>query len=465
LLLSYGAKTDLRNNQDSLPIHFALTQTIKDILHTREKPKGINQLTVIKPINIKLPEKLTPQTPAIKITTPELSEVEKLRVQNLQLMKKIEELTNKLGDMKPISSPVTVVANATKLDSSEVVRQIVKKPRSETATSVSDRTEESEEGSEDEDDNSFEVSILGKGLIGDLKLPMGATLRDARVAMSQDPKYPKEYLFWFDKMQCPVEDWQEEKLKVEMCGKLSLKVPSTSSKGETPKSPRTSSGELTKEPVRAVVEDRIETEDDRAMDWWLNKFSKESEIHIDQFLDAFKNTTPIKDNSQLIEMGVRDFFQNVCKKNLVTVANLSMFLKLFGPIDRYPEKISAVYTEKSFHGFITFEESQDILKGQIGGYLVRYSQSLLHKGCFVLNVNKGTPGKDIIENYVIRYNPQHEKFIFYNKPYESLKKFLADPMYSNILRKPMETKKFTGHLPSLETTSRPSSSTTLPQSV
>lgn len=48
----------------------------------------------------------------------------------------------------------------------------------------------------------------------------------------------RDYLFWFEKMQCPVEDWQEEKLKVEMCGKLTLKVSQSSAKSENPKSPR-----------------------------------------------------------------------------------------------------------------------------------------------------------------------------------------------------------------------------------
>lgn len=465
-MINYGAKTDLRNNQEQLPMHFAASPSIKDILVSKDKPKGLNQLTLIKPVNIQLPANFTPKTPAIKVSSPELSEVDKLRAQNFQLMKKIEELTNKLGDLKPISSTVNIVANSAKIESSEIVRQIVKKPRSETATSVSNRIEESEQESEEEDDlESYEVNIIDKGVIGEISLPLGATLKDARIAMASDPKYPKEYLFFFDKMQCAVEDWQEVKLKVETCGKLSLKVTSTNVKSETPKSPKTSQ-EFMKDSSKPVVDDRIETEDDRAMDWWLNKFSKESEIHLDQFLDAFKTTTPVaKENAQLVEMGVRDFFQNVTKKNQVTVANLSMFLKLYGPIERYPEKITAAYTEKSFHGFITFEEAQDLLKGQVGAYLVRYSQSLLHKGCFVLNVNKGSSGKDIIENYVIRYHPQHEKFIFYNKPYESLRKFLVDPMYSNILRKPIESKKFLVGHPSETTSSKPLSSTTLPQVV
>lgn len=41
-----------------------------------------------------------------------------------------------------------------------------------------------------------------------------------------------------------------------------------------------SQNELTKEPVsqKSAVEDRIETEDDRALDWWLNKVHKN--LHI-----------------------------------------------------------------------------------------------------------------------------------------------------------------------------------------
>ena len=54
----------------------------------------------------------------------------------------------------------------------------------------------------------------------------------------------------------------------------------------------------------------------------------------------------------------------------------------------------------------------------------------------MLNVNKGKE-QDSIENYVIRYHPQFEKFIFYNKPYETLQKFIEDPIYSNILKVPV----------------------------
>jgi hypothetical protein len=75
-----------------------------------------------------------------------------------------------------------------------------------------------------------------------------------------------------------------------------------------------------------------------------------------------------------------------------------------------------------------------ILKSQPGGFLIRYSQSLLHKGCYVLNVNKGKRDSDLIENYVIRYHPQFEKFIFYNRPYDTLRQFIDDPIYGNILK-------------------------------
>lgn len=111
--------------------------------------------------------------------------------------------------MKPISSPVTVMATPTKIDSSELVRQIVKKTKSEnvsdkptvTVTPPEDTEEEvnslvnvviiSQEEEEEEDFTTWGVSIFGKGNIGELKLPFGATLKDARIAMSQDSKYPK----------------------------------------------------------------------------------------------------------------------------------------------------------------------------------------------------------------------------------------------------------------------------------
>lgn len=97
----------------------------------------------------------------------------------------------------------------------------------------------------------------------------------------------------------------------------------------------------------------------------------------------------------------------------------------------FPPKFTCV---RYFFGFLTFDEAKMILKGQAGGFLIRYSQSLLHKGCFVLNVNKGRKESDLIENYVIRYHPQFEKFIFYNRPYDTLRQFIEDPIYSSILK-------------------------------
>jgi hypothetical protein len=77
--------------------------------------------------------------------------------------------------------------------------------------------------------------------------------------------------------------------------------------------------------------------------------------------------------------------------------------------------------------------------------LIRYSHSFLSKGCFVLNINKGKPnsnGGETIENFVIQYHSQWEKFVFNQKPYETLRKFLEDPIYSKILKEVVPNSKF-----------------------
>lgn len=52
----------------------------------------------------------------------------------------------------------------------------------------------------------------------------------------------------------------------------------------------------------------------------------------------------------------------------------------------------------------------------------------------MLNVNKGKGDRDVVENYVIRYNAASESFVFYNKSYKSLSEFASDPLYTNVLK-------------------------------
>jgi hypothetical protein len=90
------------------------------------------------------------------------------------------------------------------------------------------------------------------------------------------------------------------------------------------------------------------------------------------------------------------------------------------------------------------------LKGKPGYFLIRYSESQLKDGFFAFNVNRGTDAtytllitaqgnnhKDIIENYSLRYHSDIECFIFRNKRYRTLREFITDPEYSQILKHPL----------------------------
>jgi hypothetical protein len=91
-----------------------------------------------------------------------------------------------------------------------------------------------------------------------------------------------------------------------------------------------------------------------------------------------------------------------------------------------------------FHGFISLEEAKNILHGIVGGYILRYSQSKMNEGCFVLNINKGRlQQQEIIENYALIYLPEREEFIFNKKPYKSIEEFVGDPAYASILTTPV----------------------------
>jgi len=77
----------------------------------------------------------------------------------------------------------------------------------------------------------------------------------------------------------------------------------------------------------------------------------------------------------------------------------------------------------------------DLLKGNPGSFLVRYSESQLKDAFFAFNVNKGSDGCDNIENYSLRYDANIQSFIFRGKRYKTLHEFVVDPEYSRILKR------------------------------
>jgi dimeric dUTPase (all-alpha-NTP-PPase superfamily) len=48
---------------------------------------------------------------------------------------------------------------------------------------------------------------------GFISLFRKATLKDARMEISKSPNYPRNFTFWFEKMQTPVQPYQEENIK------------------------------------------------------------------------------------------------------------------------------------------------------------------------------------------------------------------------------------------------------------
>jgi len=186
-----------------------------------------------------------------------------------------------------------------------------------------------------------------------------------------------------------------------------------------------------------------------AEDWWKSIFSKNSpslEEFLPLLLKSFPDVAMSNEEKKKVECGVRDYFGHTAvntsnssrKASTVTYQLLEQFLKLFGPIEGFQQRVANVYKQPYFHGFISYEEAAGQLKNRVGSFLVRYSQSLLDKGCFVLNVNRGekkgsTNAAELIENYVVLWHPQQEYFSFYKKTYDSVQTFVEDPMYAKIL--------------------------------
>jgi len=178
-----------------------------------------------------------------------------------------------------------------------------------------------------------------------------------------------------------------------------------------------------------------------AEDWWKSNFPTGS-APLDQFipllLKSFPDNQLSKQDIKRAELGVRDYFKQIRTATGVNYRQLEHFLRLYGPIEGIQHRVANVYKQGYFHGFISFEEASNKLKGQVGSYLIRYSQSLLDKGCFVLNVNRGQKKgfkntAEMIENYVVLWHAPQEYFSFYKSTYDSLQSFVEDSMYAKIL--------------------------------
>eukprot|EP00027_Filamoeba_sp_ATCC50430_P011528 CAMPEP_0168541612 /NCGR_PEP_ID=MMETSP0413-20121227/912_1 /TAXON_ID=136452 /ORGANISM="Filamoeba nolandi, Strain NC-AS-23-1" /LENGTH=428 /DNA_ID=CAMNT_0008571443 /DNA_START=472 /DNA_END=1755 /DNA_ORIENTATION=+ len=304
--------------------------------------------------------------------------------------------------------------------------------------------------------------------LGQIQVPKGTRLDELRVMLLRDTeKFPlsSTFSFYFEKMDSLVESHQESTLKVDLFGSaLHIVMPKTHSP-RTPENPlETKENNVkpntappqTKDTAHAngglaasgniSVGSKSQTPsaeewmklNDKARLWWLQKYNDmNASILLDDFIsdieESFDSQSP-EAEPQLIHIGLNDFFGNVCKSGRVKLSDLLLFLRFYGPIETFKNRVYQVYKEKFFHGFISLEESETLLRGGVGSFLVRYSQSLLEKGCFVLNVNKGSKKKDMIESYIIRYDINTESFIFYNKTYKSLREFSKESLYQNVLK-------------------------------
>jgi len=122
---------------------------------------------------------------------------------------------------------------------------------------------------------------------------------------------------------------------------------------------------------------------------------------------------------------------------VVSLDDFKLFLKFFGPATECLLRVFNVYRESFFHGFVRHSNAVDLLKGNPGAFLVRYSESQLKDGFFAFNVNKGNHFKDVIENYSLKYRADLGSFIFRNKQYKTLRDFVTDPEHSRILKYPL----------------------------
>eukprot|EP01114_Cavostelium_apophysatum_P019125 TRINITY_DN6070_c0_g1_i2.p1 TRINITY_DN6070_c0_g1~~TRINITY_DN6070_c0_g1_i2.p1 ORF type:complete len:1115 (+),score=353.00 TRINITY_DN6070_c0_g1_i2:112-3456(+) len=500
LLLDFGAKSDVRNNEQQTCVSLATSQAIKEILRSRERVAVGNPVLVIQQSKMG-GVKIQPIVNSPVVTAESRGdsvgnseEISDLKKKNVELTRQLGELTAKMSSL--MNSPQQVTSQNSPRQSNVAVISAHKKhdfgayqnvgqpsPTQDRYRAEKNAEDSSESSSESEDDDLETVDVLieGKGPVGSLRIPVGATLKQAREVLARSKlEIPSSFAFYFDKMKCNVEEWQEDKLRVSVCGIVlhSNSPPEISQVEEKVKkqnSPRQNSPRLSQsdssvtphqtiaaahssEVAKVLAEHSLE--DERSVKWWFSQWTRSSEIEISDFVGALRDqfgsnsadimSTGGSTGARLVDFGVKDFFEHG-KKKIVNLTTYVQFLKLFGPVDKYQEKVFNVYSERAFHGFITFDQAQEKLKGIAGGYLIRYSQSLLNKGCFVLNVNKGQQGRDSIENYVIRYHPQWEKFVFYNKPYDSLHAFLADPIYASTLTNPIENKAFSDALQQQQT--------------
>eukprot|EP01119_Soliformovum_irregulare_P014223 TRINITY_DN3880_c1_g1_i7.p1 TRINITY_DN3880_c1_g1~~TRINITY_DN3880_c1_g1_i7.p1 ORF type:complete len:1123 (-),score=391.60 TRINITY_DN3880_c1_g1_i7:17-3385(-) len=262
------------------------------------------------------------------------------------------------------------------------------------------------EYSESEDDR-MTLTIYKDGdedPLGEIHVDPEATLADARREIEESPDFPQQFVFWFEKMKCNVEEWQEAKIKAKICF-----------------------------PNMILVETNPEKS------WWENRFNSTSaNVSISTFVEGclqdlnpteIDSTVDPSDVKNVIHSGLTDFFTKInTREDFVSLAKLKTFLKLYGPVNKFLSKVYAMYKLPYFHGFISLGEATKLLNGRPGTFLLRYSQSRIEEGFFALNVNKASK----IENYALGYHD--ERFQFDGKEYDTVEKFVQDEVYHTILK-------------------------------
>lgn len=326
----------------------------------------------------------------------------------------------KIGDLEIFSNPFKLVSAASQIPKGMDVRPRKDKPNINPIQEKKRRKETSPSFDSTEESSFFHVKIRGENTHrGFISLRKGDSLKDARSEILRSDNYPPDFLFWHHKFQAFVQKYQEEETKAE------------DSADDTC---------LVIEPHDSSLKDV----DKQILSLWTTQSNSTIPLVpmndvIRMLFSVYKASTDDPNDFTIIQGGIHHFFANLTKSKgyMISLDDLKLFLKFYGPAQECLNKVLSVYRENFFHGFARHSDAVALLRRKPGGFLFRYSESQLKDGFFAFNVNKGNKSEDVVENYSIQYNPELKRFVFRNKIYETLSDFVKDPEYSHILKQPI----------------------------
>eukprot|EP01117_Protostelium_nocturnum_P010508 TRINITY_DN3784_c0_g1_i2.p1 TRINITY_DN3784_c0_g1~~TRINITY_DN3784_c0_g1_i2.p1 ORF type:complete len:424 (+),score=92.00 TRINITY_DN3784_c0_g1_i2:1013-2284(+) len=252
---------------------------------------------------------------------------------------------------------------------------------------------------------------------GFIVITPNSSLKESREEIAKSPNYPKNFHFWFSKMNTIVQSHQEDFIKVtSIADKDTL--------------------------ILESYEPEVQSTESIIKDLWLKHKDKSPLLPILQVINTMVSLNGAEYNQselKIITNGIYNFFVNTAKHlelNLISLEDFKLFLKFFGPSNIF-KRVLNVYGETCFHGFLRHYEACELLKGKPGHFLVRFSESQLQEGFYAFNVNKGNQHQDLVENYVLPYLSNQGCFLFKDKRYLTIGDFTKDSDYSHILVSPL----------------------------